>query len=72
MYQPGVQLDHLEETGRTQDPMIVLTSDHGDCMGDHWLSERVLFHEPSIKTPRVRDQGQAKSALTATLSPSML
>ena len=29
--------------------MIVLTSDHGDYLGDHWLGEKDLFHEQSVK-----------------------
>lgn len=49
--QLGVLLDHLEETGRMEDTMIVLTSDHGDYLGDHWMGEKDLFHEPSVKIP---------------------
>ena len=30
----------LDRLGRTDDTMIVLTSDHGDYMGDHWLAKR--------------------------------
>ncbi len=33
--------------------MIILTSDHGDYMGDHWLGEKDLFHEPSVKVPLI-------------------
>ena len=51
--QLGVLLDHLEETGRMDDTMIVLTSDHGDYLGDHWLGEKDLFHEPSVKIPMI-------------------
>ncbi|AUR06613.1 sulfatase-like hydrolase/transferase [Phaeobacter inhibens] len=43
----------LEATGRMQDTMIVLTSDHGDYLGDHWVGEKNLFHEPSIKVPLI-------------------
>ncbi|WP_350356286.1 sulfatase-like hydrolase/transferase [Leisingera thetidis] len=43
----------LEETGRMRDTMIVITSDHGDYLGDHWLGEKNLFHEPSIKVPLI-------------------
>ncbi|AUR02389.1 sulfatase [Phaeobacter inhibens] len=43
----------LEATGRMQDTMIVLTSDHGDYLGDHWMGEKNLFHEPSIKVPLI-------------------
>ena len=51
--QLGRLLDHLEETGRMADTMIVLTSDHGDYLGDHWLGEKDLFHEPSVKVPMI-------------------
>jgi arylsulfatase A-like enzyme len=51
--QLGVLLDHLEETDRLQDTMIVLTSDHGDYLGDHWLGEKDLFHDPSVKVPMI-------------------
>ena len=33
--------------------MIVLTSDHGDYLGDHWLGEKNLFHDPSVKVPMI-------------------
>ncbi|MBG6206448.1 arylsulfatase A-like enzyme [Labrenzia sp. EL_126] len=49
----GVLLDHLEKTGRLKDTMIVLTSDHGDYLGDHWLGEKDLFHDPSVKIPMI-------------------
>ena len=51
--QLGRLLDHLEATGRAKDTMIVLTSDHGDYLGDHWLGEKDLFHEPSVKIPLI-------------------
>ncbi|MEO0360343.1 MAG: sulfatase-like hydrolase/transferase, partial [Pseudomonadota bacterium] len=43
----------LEETGRVEDTMIVLTSDHGDYLGDHWLGEKDLFHDCSAKIPLI-------------------
>jgi arylsulfatase A-like enzyme len=51
--QLGRILKHLEMTGRMQDTMIVLTSDHGDYLGDHWLGEKDMFHEPSVKIPLI-------------------
>lgn len=51
--QLGVLLDHLEATGQQEDTMIVLTSDHGDYLGDHWLGEKDLFHEQSVKIPMI-------------------
>jgi len=49
----GVLLDHLERTGQIDDTMIVVTSDHGDYLGDHWLGEKDLFHECSVKVPLI-------------------
>jgi arylsulfatase A-like enzyme len=51
--QLGRLFAHLEETGRMDDTMIVVTADHGDYMGDHWLGEKDLFHEPSVKVPMI-------------------
>jgi len=51
--QLGRLLDFLEQTDRIKDTMIVLTSDHGDYLGDHWLGEKDLFHEPSVKIPMI-------------------
>ncbi|WP_299192757.1 sulfatase-like hydrolase/transferase [uncultured Litoreibacter sp.] len=51
--QLGVLLDYLEDSGRLDKTMIVLTSDHGDYLGDHWLGEKDLFHEPSVKVPLI-------------------
>ena len=43
----------LEEQGRMADTMIVFTSDHGDYLGDHWLGEKELFHEESVRIPLI-------------------
>ncbi len=51
--QLGRLLDHLEATGKAEDTMIVLTSDHGDYLGDHWLGEKDFFHEASVKIPLI-------------------
>jgi len=51
--QLGVLLDYLESSGRMDNTMIVLTSDHGDYLGDHWLGEKDLFHEQSVKIPLI-------------------
>ena len=51
--QLGRILDHLERTGEMGNTMIVLTSDHGDYLGDHWLGEKDLFHDPSVKVPMI-------------------
>ena len=51
--QLGVLLDHLESTGKSENTVVVITSDHGDYLGDHWLGEKDLFHEVSVKVPLI-------------------
>ena len=62
--QLGRILDHLEATGQMGDTMIVLTSDHGDYLGDHWLGEKDLFHEPSVKVPLIVYDPRAEADAT--------
>ena len=51
--QMGRLLQYLEDSGRDKDTMIIITSDHGDYLGDHWLGEKDLFHAPSVKVPLI-------------------
>ncbi len=51
--QMGRLFEWLEVTGRMQDTMIVLTSDHGDFLGDHWLGEKTFFHDASTRVPLI-------------------
>ena len=51
--QMGVLFKWLTDTGRMDDTMIVLTSDHGDFLGDHWMGEKTFFHDASTKVPLI-------------------
>lgn len=51
--QMGRLFKWLEDTGRMDDTMIVLTSDHGDFLGDHWMGEKTFFHDNSAKVPLI-------------------
>lgn len=51
--QMGVLFDWMEQTGRMDDTMIVVTSDHGDFLGDHWLGEKTFFHDASVRMPLI-------------------
>jgi arylsulfatase A-like enzyme len=51
--QLGRVLDRLEATGALDHTMIVLTSDHGDYLGDHWMGEKMFMHDPSVKVPMI-------------------
>ncbi|MWD29352.1 sulfatase-like hydrolase/transferase [Aquicoccus sp. SCR17] len=51
--QMGVLFDWMEREGRMEDTMIVVTSDHGDYMGDHWMGEKTFFHDAAIRVPLI-------------------
>jgi arylsulfatase A-like enzyme len=51
--QLGVLFGFMEERGLFENTLIVFTSDHGDYLGDHWMGEKDLFHEPSVKVPLI-------------------
>ncbi len=52
-HQLGVLLDHLDASGQAADTLIVLTSDHGDQMGDHWLVEKLGWWDESYHVPLI-------------------
>jgi len=51
--QMGVLFSWMEEQGLMDNTMIVFTSDHGDYLGDHWMGEKDLFHDQSVKVPLI-------------------
>jgi len=62
--QMGRLFDYLKSRGLWDNTLIVLTSDHGDYLGDHWMGEKDLFHDCSAKIPLIiRDpSAQAEAA----------
>jgi arylsulfatase A-like enzyme len=51
--QLGRLFKFMEEQELMENTMIVFTSDHGDYLGDHWMGEKDLFHDPSVKVPLI-------------------
>lgn len=43
----------MKSQGLFENTLIVMTSDHGDYLGDHWLGEKELFHEESVRVPLI-------------------
>nr|WP_269144997.1 sulfatase-like hydrolase/transferase [Pseudosulfitobacter pseudonitzschiae] len=71
--QMGVLFDWLEKTGRMDDTMIVITSDHGDFLGDHWLGEKTFFHDASVKVPMIiYDPSEQADATRGTTSDALV
>ncbi|UUX49802.1 alkaline phosphatase family protein [Nisaea acidiphila] len=69
----GRLMKELERLGRLDDTMIVFTSDHGDYLGDHWLGEKDLFHEASVRIPLiVYDPRPSADATRGTVSEALV
>ena len=71
--QMGRLFKYLEDTGAMDDTMIVLTSDHGDYLGDHWLGEKELFHDQSVRVPFIiYDPSEASDATRGTVCDELV
>ena len=71
--QLGKLLDYLENSGQSENTMIVLTSDHGDYLGDHWMGEKDLFHDASVRVPMiVCDPRPTADATRGTVSEALV
>ena len=71
--QMGVLFDWLEKTGRMDDTMIVVTSDHGDFMGDHWMGEKTFFHDASVRVPLIiYDPSEQADATRGTVCDALV
>lgn len=71
--QMGRLFAHLRETGRWGDTLIVVTSDHGDYLGDHWMGEKDLFHDCSARVPLIiRDPRRAADAARGSVCDALV
>ncbi|MGE0629822.1 MAG: alkaline phosphatase family protein [Hyphomicrobiaceae bacterium] len=43
----------MRERGLLDTTLIVFTSDHGDYLGDHWMGDKDMFHDCSVKVPLI-------------------
>jgi len=62
--QIGRLIGYLDDKGLTDDTLIVFTSDHGDYLGDHWLGEKEMFHDPSVRIPLIVVDPSAQADVT--------
>ena len=49
----GRIVQYLKNTQQFENTIIVITSDHGDYLGDHWLGDKDMFHDPSVRIPLI-------------------
>lgn len=77
--QLGLIIEALEQRGVLDNTVIIFTSDHGDCLGDHGHSQKWTMYDPSVRVPAIVwgpgvRAGQQVDALTAMmdLGPTVL
>ncbi len=69
----GRLLAFMETKDLTGDTIVVVTSDHGDYLGDHWLGEKDLFHEESVRIPLiVADPRNAADTTRGTVDDTLV
>ena len=51
--QIGRLLDALEARADWGDTLVILTSDHGEQLGDHWLTEKLGWFDQSYHIPLI-------------------
>ena len=62
--QIGRMMTALDEAGLADDTIIVVTSDHGDMLGDHGLLEKRAFYEESARVPFILHMPASSAAQT--------
>jgi arylsulfatase A-like enzyme len=71
--QLGRLFAYLEDSKQMDDTLIVVTSDHGDYLGDHWMGEKCLFHDCSVKVPLIIfDPSEAADATRGTVCDALV
>ena len=51
--QVGEILDSLQSRGYLEDAIVVFTTDHGDCLGDHGLSQKWCMYKEVVRVPLI-------------------
>jgi arylsulfatase A-like enzyme len=49
--QLGRMFDWLDESGRAENTIVVMTSDHGELLGDHWLVQKIGYFDTAFHVP---------------------
>jgi arylsulfatase A-like enzyme len=69
----GRLFEFMEAEGLMDNTMIIMSSDHGDYLGDHWMGEKDLFHDCSVRVPLiVYDPDKAADATRGLVSQALV
>ena len=68
----GKILDELERLKLDDNTVVIFTSDHGDLLGDHGLSQKWLMYEGSIRVPMIVCDPRVDKKLSGTRRDEMV
>lgn len=68
----GELLDTLQESGHSDDTVVVLTSDHGDMLGERGMVQKRSFYEWSARVPFIMSGGPIAAQGTTVGAPVSL
>ena len=60
----GRLFDTLVETGEWDNTLIIFTSDHGEYLGDHWLTDKAHFYDETMRVPLIIRDPSAEADAT--------
>jgi arylsulfatase A-like enzyme len=43
----------LDETGQTENTLVIMTSDHGELLGDHWMVQKIGWFDTAFHVPLI-------------------
>lgn len=58
----GEIVDRLAEQGLLDNTIVIFTSDHGDCLGDHGHSQKWTGYDPVVRVPMIIRDGRGEGA----------
>jgi arylsulfatase A-like enzyme len=62
--QIGRVLDWLDVSGQADDTLVLLTCDHGEQLGDHWLTQKLGWFDESYRIPLIIRDPRPESKAT--------
>ncbi len=65
--QVGRLLDGIRARGAWDDTLVILTSDHGEQLGDHWLTEKLGWFDQSYHIPFIVHDPRAPAAFGSVI-----
>lgn len=70
--QVGRLLDWLRDSGLESNTVVILTSDHGEMLGDHWMLSKNLFFDQAFAVPLIiAGPGIAEGSLVDSFTESV-